>query len=135
MDDATQPQFKRGRGRPPMLPNGLKAQKLDGGRWKDELGNIWNHREATATARKRAVEKYCAKRKRERAQERSTQENPRAAPRPRPRPPLKTALKKGAKKQRKAGANKHQRAPDPGWSSDVVPLLDRADRRGLVEEK
>ena len=43
MDDPTQPHFKRGRGRPPTLPNGLKAQKLDGGRWKDELGNIWNH--------------------------------------------------------------------------------------------
>ena len=59
MDDATPPQFKRGRGRPPMLPNGLKAQKLDGGQWKDELGNIWNHREAVATARKRAVERGC----------------------------------------------------------------------------
>ena len=115
MDDPTQPHFKRGRGRPPTLPNGLKAQKLDGGRWKDELGNIWNHDEATATARKRAVEKYSAKLKRERAAARQSQEKPRAAPRS--RPPLKTALKKGAKKQRKA-ANKHQRAPDPGWSSD-----------------
>ena len=74
MDDATPPQFKRGRGRPPMLPNGLKAQKLDGGQWKDELGNIWNHREAVATARKRAVEKYSAKKKRDRAAARATQE-------------------------------------------------------------
>ena len=116
MDDATPPQFKRGRGRPPMLPNGLKAQKLDGGQWKDELGNIWNHREAVATARKRAVEKYSAKKKRERAAARATQETPRAAPRS--RPPLKTALKKGTKKQRKAGANKHHHAPDPHRSSD-----------------
>ena len=80
MDDPTQPHFKRGRGRPPTLPNGLKAQKLDGGRWKDELGNIWNHDEATATARKRAVEKYSAKLKRERAAARQSQEKPRAAP-------------------------------------------------------
>ena len=57
MDDATPPQLKRGRGRPPTLPNGLKAQKLDDGRWQDELGKIWEHSEATATARKRAVDK------------------------------------------------------------------------------
>ena len=103
MDDATPPHLKRGRGRPPTLPNGLKAQKLDDGRWQDELGNVWEHSEATATARKRAVEKYNEKRRRERAAARATQETPRAAPRS--RPPLKTALKKGAKKQRKAATN------------------------------
>ena len=44
MDDPTQPHFKRGRGRPPTLPNGLKAQKLDG-RWPVE-GRVGQHLES-----------------------------------------------------------------------------------------